>query len=369
MKILHIIDTGGFGGAEKYILDLIMKLKKMYVVDIKILIFNENKIFMETANSHNIDINCIANLNKKRTDINAIRQITAIKDIYLNQKYDIIHTHGYRANILTRLALFFTDAKIITTVHSTMNYWDSIIKKKLYGSLDQITSCRNQVIICVSKFIENYYSNCLNKNRIKVIYNGVDNTVFIPKTKKNSGELITIINVGSLTDVKNQVTLVKAIDYLVNIYLIKKVRLKIIGDGPNKDRIAELIRMLRLERVIDLIGFNTNIVKYLFESDIYVSTSSEESFGLSIVEAMMVGLPVIAPKVGGIPEIITDKIDGILYSNCYDYKTLANEIMQLIINEEKRIIIGAAGQKKCIEKFTLDKLCNDVWDIYNNIIR
>jgi glycosyltransferase involved in cell wall biosynthesis len=365
MKIIHIIDTSGFGGAEKYLLDLLKVLKKNYAIEIKILTFKENIVFSNVARDYDIDIEFVSKCNEKS---NFICQMSYIQNLYYKEKYEIFHTHGYRANILVRLALFFTNAKIVTTVHSTTNYWNSKFKKELYKKLDQITSWRNNKIICVSNFIKDYYSNFLNKDKVIVIYNGIDNSIFYTPPKiKSKGDLFTIINVGSFIDVKNQITLVKAINYIVSDKGVNNVRLKLVGEGPNKDGLVILIKELMLENYISLLRFSTNVVQILNDADIYVSTSSEESFGLSIVEAMMAGLPIIAPTVGGIPEIIEDNYNGILYSDCYDYKKLANIITELICNEEKRNIIALNGQRTSVNNFTLDKLGNNMWNLYREL--
>lgn len=363
MKIVHIIDSGGYGGAEKYIIDLTKGIKKNYSTDVQIWTFKKNAILEEQAFVEGILVKHFFSKNEK---LEFVKTYKKIRDLY-NQGVDIFHTHGYKANIFVRMSLFFTRATIVTTVHSTLNYWEAKFKKNIYKRLDKLTSVRNQGIICVSKYIKDYYSNCCNKKKIDVIYNGVDAKKYNYSIPRNNFENFTIINVGSLSYVKNQLTLLKAVSYLKEEHNIHSIKLILVGDGPNRNEIENYVNERNLSNNVKITGFSYNVIDYLLESDIYVSTSVDESFGLSIVEAIMVGRPVIASAVGGVPEIIVNEKYGLLYSDCYNEIELAEKILHYYANYEIREQISQNSRIRAVEKYEVTNFVENTWQMYKSL--
>lgn len=365
MKIVHIIDSGGFGGAERYIIDVTSNLNKRDGVSIEVFTFFHNKHFYEIAKEKGVDVNHLAKKNKG----SIIKLLREILKIYREDRETIFHTHGYKANILTRCSLFLTKATIITTIHSTLNYWDSKWKSSLYKYLDVLTSIRNETIVCVSDYIKSYYKTPFNKNKLLTIYNGVDSDKYNANRIIDIEGCVTAVNVGSLNDVKNQITIIKAFAYLVRNLDVKNIRLIIIGDGPNQKKILDFLHRNNLNEYITLVGFKNDVRSYLLESDIYISSSTDESFGLSIVEAMMMGLPIISSSVGGIPEIIPSEDYGLLYHNPIDEIELAITIKKIIGNRQLARRIAKNGCERAQNKFTLEKLCDSLLNLYKKSSR
>lgn len=363
MKVIHIIDSGGFGGAERYIIDVVSCMKENDNLSIEVLTFFHNELFSELANEKGVNITSLFENN----DISAIEIIRKIKRIYKEDVNTIFHTHGYKANIFVRFALLVSNAKIITTVHSTLNYWDSKYKSTIYKFLDKLTSFKNNTIICVSDYIKIYYKTIFNKSKLFTIYNGVDSRQYNVTKNTNFGSSITLVNIGSLSNVKNQITIVKAVKYLIQELNMINIELVIIGEGPNKEKILDFVHKSNLSENIKLIGFKANIVDFLLQSDVYISASTDESFGLSIVEAMMVGLPIISSSVGGVPEIIPSDDYGLLYQNPFDEIDLATTIKKLIENQDIARIIAKNGYERAQNKFTLEKLCDSLLVLYKNM--
>jgi glycosyltransferase involved in cell wall biosynthesis len=363
MKIVHIIDSGGFGGAERYIIDVVSYMANRDGINVEVITFVHNELFCEIANEKGVVVNhLIKNSNKSIFKI-----FMEILRIYRKDKDTIFHTHGYKANILVRCSLFLTKAKLVTTVHSTLNYWNSKCKSTLYKYLDMLTSVRNNTIICVSDYIKSYYKTPFNKSKLMTIYNGVDSSKYNTIKSVDFGHRITAVNAGSLNDVKNQITIIKAFAYLVQKLNVNNIELIIIGDGPNKQGILDFINRNKLSKYIKLVGFKTNVIDYLLQSDVYISSSTDESFGLSIVEAMMLGLPVISSSVGGVPEIIPSDDYGLLYQNPFDEIELATKIKKLIENEHLARIIAKNGCERAKDKFTLEKLCDSLLSLYKKV--
>lgn len=363
LNIVHIIDSSVFGGAERYIIELLRSLNERDNIDVEILTFILNPLLTKEANKYNIKINHINNQNQPSYNLYK----NTILSIHHDNPKTIFHTHGYKSNIYTRLALLFKRSSIFTTVHSTLYYWPNRVKRNVYSFLDKITSIKNTKIIAVSDYIKSYYKHILNYKKIVTIYNGVDSDIFNHRVKSSFNKSKPkIITVGNLTSVKNHATLIKAIEILKFKYQIPNISLNILGQGILESELKNKIRELDLINNVHLQGFKENINEYLADSDIYVSTSLEESFGLSIIEAILVGLPVVASRVGGIPEIIEHNKTGLLYDNPKDAEELASTIFLLINDADLFNTLSETALKHASHNYSINKLSNSIYNLYKD---
>ena len=164
----------------------------------------------------------------------------------------------------------------------------------------------------------------------------------------------------------------KGLDFLIESF--KKVvskktdwKLIIVGDGPDKQKLMDLIIDAKLEKNVEIVPFTNEVEQYYLNSSIFVSTSRWEGFGLVITEAMECGLPVIAFSNSGPKEIINKPNENGILVSCGDCDELADKIIDLIENEEKRKRI--AGQAIVRAKdFSISKIYEE-WDkILHNMI-
>ena len=138
--------------------------------------------------------------------------------------------------------------------------------------------------------------------------------------------------------------------------------LKICGDGPDAHRFK---RMAKGVKNIEFLGHVDDINQMLISSDILIHPSYHESFGLSLVEAEMFGLPIIASWVDSIPEIVKDGVTGILVPP-RSAKDLADAISKLSADRELRERMGRAGRQMFLENFQFDKIVRDqIAPLYN----
>lgn len=359
LKVIHIIDSQIFGGAERYIIEVSRKLVENHKVDISLYSFKYNEFLEKESKQFNLKYDYFCH----QQDCSSRFVKNKIKDLYNQNPNTIFHTHGYKTNVLVRQALWFKKALIVTTVHSTFKYWNNKIKKIVYSNLDKITSVKNKKIITVSNYIKDYYATILNKNKIITIYNGVDDEKFTPKLNELYKDEYTLINVGNLNEAKNQITLLKAFKGISN----NNLRLLILGEGPQREALEQYIDRNDLQDKVQLIGSTPDVSKYLHQADLFISTSIDESFGLAIVEAMLSGVPVIASKVGGVVEVINENGTGIFYMNPFDEIELSQKIEKLINDPELSNQLSLNALSIAKEKFSLVNVTKQIYEIYQVI--
>jgi glycosyltransferase involved in cell wall biosynthesis len=158
-------------------------------------------------------------------------------------------------------------------------------------------------------------------------------------------------------------------------YLSENVKFIILGDGPDKERLVELTKELKLEKRVKFLGLIDHKVmpKYLKVSDIFIRPSLSEGFGNSFIEAMAAEIPVIATPVGGIvdflydPERNSDKDSTGLFCNVRDPKSISKQIEKLLENKELKNNILKNAKEMVFEKYDWDIIARDMKEIFENL--
>jgi len=243
------------------------------------------------------------------------------------------------------------------------------LTKKAISNIDQLISVSQSL-----KFVAE--SIALPKREIEVVYMGCDINKFInnKESRKNireklyiSPKEVVLLFVGSLLKQKGIFDLVEAFNQTYKKY--KNLRLIFVGKGFAYSEIVNKLNELQFKNKIYIVGEKSHnkIPDWLNASDIFVFPSHSEGLPNVVIEAMACGKPVIATKVGGIPEAVQDGKSGILIEKG-DIKALSNAINYLIRNKQIRISMGNKGRKIVEEKFTWNKSSKILRKIYDEVL-
>lgn len=314
--------------------------------------------------SRHIDIDTI--VMKSRLDFSAIKKIR--KEIK-HTKPEIIHIHGARAGALGRLAGIGLNIPVIYTEHLRTknfvikNHFLNAIHLVGYWFLDMFTTLNIAVSESVKEFMVD--NNISRFDKIKVIYNGIEPTKFQAKTFQNEKEF-KIATVATLNENKGIQFLIQAMPIVKNEF--PEVQLEIIGDGPYRRHLESMVKKLKLQDQVSFSGFVANIEKYLTKFDLYVQPSLSESFGLAIVQAMSVGLPVVASNAGGIPEVVTDGKSGILVEPAKP-KLLAAAIVEILRDPSRSKKMGETARREAQIRFNLKDMIRELEIVYEEVAK
>jgi len=213
-------------------------------------------------------------------------------------------------------------------------------------------------------------SIAIPNKKIIVISNSVDTDLFKPnkelRNKKReelhiSDKEILIGTIGRLSAVKNYNTLVYAMSKVLEE--VSNVKLIFVGNGPQYHELKKKIEGLNLSSKVFILGQRLDIVELLNAMDIFVLPSFFEGISISILEAMSVGLPVIASNVGGNPELIDDCETGFLFSpNNLD--KLVQLSLQCINDPSLRNYLGINARRKALQNHSLEPMINTYAKLY-----
>jgi glycosyltransferase involved in cell wall biosynthesis len=282
----------------------------------------------------------------------------------------IVHAHGPRAGYFSRLSLR-PGEQFIYTEH----IWSGEYKMKnwlnqgfqLYGI--RLICSRADLVIAVSKSVKKFLEMkaIKDKEKIVVIPNAIDMTSreLLAKPEKKSGELM-IGTVGALVKRKGQIYLIRAFAKVT--MSLPKARLEIIGEGPERTRLQEEIKILGLESKVQLLGEQKKPGKFMTRWDLFVLPSLSEVFGIVILEAFEAKLPVVATNVGGIPEIIKNGENGVLLPPS-NTERLAKAISWLLAERKDRERLAKAGFETLRDRYDWSKIILEIENIYTALVQ
>lgn len=278
----------------------------------------------------------------------------------------IIHINSAAPSQWVSIAAYMTRTPFVTQLHCHYNVRDRTCLL--------LHLCPH--IITVSKAIsQGMISDGFPSSELSVIHNGV------PESKSRGGEPPfsvhkrlsipshepVLISVGSLIHRKGYDRLVKAIKTLHETKI--KVHLLIIGDGPCYKEIYSLITKHKLREFVHLVGEQKNVSAWLMGGcDAFVSGARSEAFGLVLVEASLSKLPVIAPNVGGIPEVVTHNKTGIIYDSSQVETSLPAAITHILKNKEcsQELVFNAYHHSR--QHFSLSANTVAIESVYHSLL-
>lgn len=236
---------------------------------------------------------------------------------------DVIYCHWLFPDSVacTKLAEYLN---IPIILHSHEANLDFHLKHEGFSELISQAVKRSNITYCVSENARNTLINRLNVgnlNNIKLLYNGVDTSLFYHKNNKEelrrkykfSNHDRILISVGAMDRKKGQYNLIEAINELV-WNRERNIKLILVGNGPEYENYSNMIKEYNLENYIFMFGSRekSEICDLLNMSDVFTLTSNFESFGIVFLEALACGIPIVATRVGGIPEIVNNEKYGLL---------------------------------------------------------
>lgn len=249
-------------------------------------------------------------------------------------KPDVVHTQSITMGLCaTLIKKILKKPYVVYSRGELYMSWafKSVISKLVLRNADGVIALTNDM----KKNISEIYAG-----NVYVIPNGIEVDRFVSLSKRNSREELNIaegdkvvIFVGRFRPEKDIACLIRAMEILVARN--PKVRALIIGEGPEEEKLVELTRKVNLDRHVNFAGqvAPKKVPEYMAAADVFVLPSLSEGFPGVILEAMASGLPVVATRVTGIPEIITDGENGFLVSPG-DYKQIAEAVLPILENDE-----------------------------------
>lgn len=302
MRVLHINAGNEDGGARTYIVNL-MKGQKITGEESTLLTFQEGPV-SKMARENGLSVAVMEQ--KQRFDLSILKPLVK----YINNNgFDIVHTHGPRANYIVSLIRKKINAKWVITVHSDPRIDFSGLKGKVMLKLNLHALKQANSLFYMNPDLEDYFESLkIDSENTFEVFNAIDFSGINPRFVRQP--TFSLLVVARLVEVKNHRLLLEALSKVKFNY-----RLTLVGDGPLMDELRDLVKELNLKDKVDFVGFRENTGDYYQECDVSVLTSKSESLPTVYLESAAYGKPVIATNVGATSKVINDDTGWLVESD------------------------------------------------------
>jgi len=333
---------------------------------------------IKQAEREGVKVIVIPSLLRKLSPVRDLRAFFSLLTLIMREKPCIVHTHSSKAGILGRLAARLAGVPaVVHTPHGHVFYGHfGPLTSKIYLLVERIMSRITDRLIALTQGERDDYlalSVC-DQKKIVTIHSGVDvdhylhAKVNVQRKRKSLGlkpEGLVVGTVGWLLPIKGPMYLLKAMAEVWKRY--PRTILVYVGRGDLEGELRREASRMGASEKVWFLGWRDDIHEILPVLDIFVLPSLNEGMGRALVEAMAAGKPIVASKVGGVPDLVIQGENGLLVQAA-DVNALAGGIESLLANPKKRKEMGEKGKKMAI-KYGSDSMVQKIDQLYLELLR
>lgn len=368
VKILHLIDSGGFYGAERVVLTLMAEQTRLGLLPILGSIapksIDEKPIEAE-AKARGLSVRKIRMANGP----NLLGARRLLREAF-KENVDVIHSHGYKPDILVGLVKWaYAKIPLVSTIHG----WTSMggcRRISAYEWLDSLMLKLADAVVLVSNdMVRNRNMNRFRFTNYSVINNGIQPIIPIPvpeddEVRRFCKGSFVIGSIGRLSPEKNHTLLIRAFQQILQEG--PDAKLVLLGDGESRSSLEAEIRTLNLENRILIAGYKDNAFNYLPLFDLFVLPSLTEGLPVTLLEAMSCGTPIVSTRVGGIPEALANGEAGLLVEPG-DIDGLKEAILELFRNSELGKKFALKAKEIVDDRYSAEIMAKSYLAVYEKV--
>ncbi len=366
LNVLQFICPVGFYGAERWILALVNNSSEELVrYDLAVTQESENQD-LEIVNqfsggqgrAHKIKM-------QSRFDWAAINQLC---EIIRSRDIQIIHTHGYKSDILGLIAAKRTGIRCLSTPHGFGQPND--LKLKIFIKLGA-WSLRffDRVVPLSSQLFDEVLAFGVPRKKVVYIQNGVDLSEVEryrqTRPQKSDAETRAIGFIGQMIPRKNIKDILDVFEQTAK--LLPNIKLQLLGDGESREQLEKYAERLESRERIEFLGFRHDRMEFLKNFDLFVMTSKDEGIPRCLMEAMGMGVPVAAYDIPGIDQLVTHEDTGLL-AEFGDTETLHEYWHRMLTQHENAKSLAESGRKFVNEKFSAKRMADEYYQLFRELL-
>jgi len=368
MRVLQFITPSGFYGAERWVLALANNLPSAAMLCDLAVTEEGPQQDLSVARLYPASAGQVHYVpTKGRFDVSAVAKLVAIIKA---RNIDIIHTHGYKSDIIGLLAARKAGIKIVSTPHGFSNNvgW----KLRLFIRLglfalkfaDKVAPLSEQLVVDLKRY-------GIQDSQLRFIENGVDLTELVAYRKPLSvtvspAEGLHLGYIGQLIPRKGLADLLQAFNLLWQRYPNSK--LSLIGDGSQRAELEALAATLPAGGAISFLGFRDDRIALLQHFDAFALTSSLEGIPRCLMEAMAVGVPIVAYNIPGVDQLIVHGSTGLL-APLGDWQQLANQMIRLVAEPELSYDLSLAARQLVDQRFSAARMALEYQQLFVELLQ
>ena len=367
MRVAIVIDSLQTGGAQKLITAFTSQASKYDIEPVVITLRQGSSTVIREA----IESNGAKVFTVSAKSLFSIKRLQWLIRSFKKEQIDIVHAHLMYSNILASVAGYLAGTPVVCTQHSTHTEkgWRLRLLKALEDFCLRNFAAR---VLAVGQEVAAAHLGRYGRRVVDVIPNGIPEPAEVPTQTRerlrseltgDNSDLI-IITVGRFEPSKGYHDMVEAFKLLQKKN--RKSRLLMVGSGSLHNSIRSKVETLNLGQSVILAGERHDIPQLLASSDIFASSSHREGLPLSLLEAMMAELPIVATSVGDIPNVVTEEMGIVVPPR--QPEELAAALEELATSPERRREMGKAARDRALHEYSLDVWMKRQVRLYNEML-
>ena len=372
LRVVQVIDGFGHGGAERIVADYAIHLARLGF-DVRVIVLQEREGEPQTARvrAAGIPVDFVPVTRLKRLG-EARRLLATLRAL----KPDLVHAHLEFASVLTSVFRRTLGVPVVVTLHTLHKPARFSRAGARYRTMNEVAGRLADRVVCLTEEARRLAEAELPRRaRLEVIANGVDLAPFRPQPdfdRAAARRSLGTPDAAPLIVCAAVLRRPKGIDRLIEampavLRDLPAARLAIVGDGSERAALAAQVERLGLCGAVRLTGFRRDIPDVMRAADLFVLPTLDDALPTVVVEAMAAGLPVVASRVGGLPDMIEDGRDGILVRPG-EPAALADAILRLLRDKDLAAALGAAARRRAEADFSLEGQAGHLCALYRLLI-
>ena len=361
LRVLHLMSSAGFYGAENVVAVLCSQLRAVG--------HHANIALFDSSNLPTSDLERLTTVcghvpvDLRFTGRFDIRALIRLARYLRSERVDILHTHGYKADIYGFIVAKLSGCAIVATCHNWTNRTDSL---QSYAKYDRLILRWFNAVVAVSENVASIVDDSgVSKSNIRLIYNGIETKTYQACAPGTESGVPVIGVLSRLSEEKGVDVLVRALPSILKDY--GRVHCIIAGDGPDRTSLVQLGIELGVDQHVQYPGFCANVPALLGRCTIVAHPSRIDGMPIAVLEAMAAGAPIAASAVGSIPYLLDHGHAGVLVPS-EDPAALAEALIHLLKDPELRRDLGERARARAIAEFDAAIMTQKYIELYRTLL-
>jgi glycosyltransferase involved in cell wall biosynthesis len=348
--VVHLFSGDLWAGAEVMIFHLLRELHARSGLSLIALALNDG-VLSRKLGAIGVEVHVLseARYSFARLTYNAYRLLRC-------RQVNLIHSHRYKENLLaTVLSPTLGVRRLVSTLHGLSEPASTTSPDRLVDRLkravdyEMLRRCFTRVVVVSEEMRRTLVSTYRFKpERVEVIVNGIPPADSPSSFRPRAGRTLHVGTLARLVPVKDLELFLRVAAEIKR--RDENVHFSIAGNGPEQSALCRRAEELQLADDVEFLGEVPDPSGYVRSLDLYLNTSRHEGLPLSVLEAMALGTPVVAPKVGGIPEVVTHAADGLLVDG-RDPVSFAEACLRILSDDDARRRLGTNARRTVADRF------------------
>jgi len=334
------------------------------------------------ADERNVHVETLIDLHREISPIRDLRATWRLAQVIRRERPLILHTHTAKAGAVGRVAALLAGGArppiVVHTFHGhVLRGYFGPLTTFAFRTLERVLAHTTTALVAVSPEVRDdlVALHVAPASKFAVVRLGIELGSRVDnddaqrrETRRQIGlreDAFAIGWVGRMTAVKRTDAVVEALQSLVaqgvDAYVV------LVGDGPDRDHLERHAHDLGVIRRCLFLGYQEDVARFYDAVDVILLPSINEGTPVTVIEALAASRPAVATRVGGVPDVVRDGVDGFLVDSA-DGDTLAARLAELAADPELRARMGAAGRARVLERYSVERLVSDVDELYRRLL-